>query len=281
MNILLAVDGSEHAAWATELLSALPLAKAPTITVLHVVEPLPAVHALFTPTERQAYTTAVREQLAQKRERGHALVKQSAERLRRRLKRVRVMVEEGPAADTILATAKQRQADLIVLGSRGLGQIRKLVMGSVSQRVTTYAGCSVLVVKEPMRRLKRLLVALDGSPYAEDAAVFVGSMFRRTSVRASAVYVWEFPDRIPVPESAAALIRERGALVMHRAGLAGGVEFATGRPAKQIVRIAQQQHAGLVVVGSRGLTGLKRFLLGTVSNEVVLQSPVSVLVFRR
>ncbi|MEW6681456.1 MAG: universal stress protein [Nitrospirota bacterium] len=281
MNILLAVDGSEHAAWATALLSALPLAKAPTITVLHVVEPLPEVRAMLTPTERHAYSTALREQVAEKRERGHALVKRPLERLRKRWTRVRAVVEEGPAADTILATAKRRKAELIVVGSRGLGHLQRFVMGSVSHRVTTYAPCSVLVVKEPPRHLKNVLMALDGSPYAADAAAFVGAMLARRQIRATAVCVWEFPDRIPVPASAKALVRERCARVMRRAGLADHVEFATGRPANEIARIARRKHAGLVVVGSRGLTGLKRFLLGTVSHEVILQSPASVLVFRR
>jgi nucleotide-binding universal stress UspA family protein len=93
--------------------------------------------------------------------------------------------------------------------------------------------------------------------------------------------VWESPERVPVPKSAVAIIKEQCALVMRRAGLESDFQFVIGHPAKEIVRIAQQKHVGLVVVGSRGLTGLKRFLLGGISHEVVLQSPASVLVFRR
>jgi nucleotide-binding universal stress UspA family protein len=281
MNIILAIDGSEYSTWAADFLSTLPLAKSPSVTVLHVVESIPAIQAMFTPSEKDAYVGALQRQMDRKRAAGQQLVANTTDQLKKRWKSVRGVVDEGPVANTIIRHARRENADLIVLGSRGLGHVRTFVMGSVSHKIITYAPCSVLVVKKPTRHLKKVLVALDGSPYAEDAAVFLGSLFTKSSIRPTAVSVWESPDRIPVPESAVAIIKERCRRSMQRAGLTADVQFVTGHPAKELVRIAQQKQVGLLVVGTRGLTGLKRFLLGGTSQEVVLHSPASVLVVRR
>lgn len=54
---------------------------------------------------------------------------------------------EGPAADAILSTAKTRSADLIVMGTRGMGSFEGLLFGSVSSKVAHYAPCPVMVVR--------------------------------------------------------------------------------------------------------------------------------------
>jgi nucleotide-binding universal stress UspA family protein len=54
---------------------------------------------------------------------------------------------EGPAADTILSVAEVRNADLIVMGTRGMGTIKGLLFGSIATKVSHHAPCSVLVVR--------------------------------------------------------------------------------------------------------------------------------------
>jgi nucleotide-binding universal stress UspA family protein len=54
---------------------------------------------------------------------------------------------EGPAADAILSVAEARKADLIVMGTRGMGAIKGLLFGSIATKVSHYAPCSVLVVR--------------------------------------------------------------------------------------------------------------------------------------
>ena len=60
--------------------------------------------------------------------------------------RVRAFVKAGPPARTIVAWAAERQVDLIVLGSRGLGSLEGFMLGSVSHKVTGLAECPVLVI---------------------------------------------------------------------------------------------------------------------------------------
>jgi len=56
-------------------------------------------------------------------------------------------LENGPPAETICEVAEKGGFDLIVIGHRGLGRIQRLLLGSVSTKVTTIAPCSVLVIK--------------------------------------------------------------------------------------------------------------------------------------
>lgn len=65
-----------------------------------------------------------------------------------------------------------------------------------------------------------------------------------------------------------------------RLGCSSEVEIVTGDPAEEIVRLAKIHKADLIVLGSRGLTGMKRILLGSVSSQIVEDAPCSVLVVK-
>jgi nucleotide-binding universal stress UspA family protein len=80
---------------------------------------------------------------------------------------------------------------------------------------------------------------------------------------------------------AAADIQEQLNEMMKKTGLKARPLFVLGHPVKEIVETARKKRVDLVVVGSRGMTGLKRFLLGGVSYHVVQYSPASVLIVRR
>ncbi|MDK1491216.1 universal stress protein [Sinorhizobium sp. 7-81] len=60
---------------------------------------------------------------------------------------VETRIEAGDYAETILAVAEEIGADMIVVGSRGLGRLRGMLVGSVSQKIVQHAHCSVLVVR--------------------------------------------------------------------------------------------------------------------------------------
>jgi nucleotide-binding universal stress UspA family protein len=73
------------------------------------------------------------------------------EKARKQLSEISIDVEEdsleGPAADALLAAAEAHNADLIVLGSRGMGSLKSLLLGSVSAKVTHNASCPVMIVR--------------------------------------------------------------------------------------------------------------------------------------
>ncbi len=75
-------------------------------------------------------------------------------------------------------------------------------------------------------------------------------------------------------------IEQQLQIYQKRLGCSSAVEIVTGDPAEEIVRLAKIYDADLIVLGSRGLTGMKRILLGSVSSQIVEDAPCSVLVVK-
>jgi nucleotide-binding universal stress UspA family protein len=139
-KILLAYDGSKHADAALEMAADLALRYGATIVLVHA---FPHVSDLFG-------TPQYEEMLAARTLQGEQLLGVGRLRIP-----VSVAVEpqllEGPPAQAILRVAAEDGCDLIVVGSRGRGQLAELMLGSVSMSVAHHAACPVLIVHEPAR----------------------------------------------------------------------------------------------------------------------------------
>jgi len=137
-KILLAMDGSSHAEEALKYVRDLALRDDAQVIVIHAVPPLPIF--LGEPERQRLISRNVVE--------GEQVADQAAEKLREAgVDDVIVEVLEGPPADAILRVAETRQCDLIVMGSRGHGELTSLLLGSVSHRVLAHAHVPVLVVR--------------------------------------------------------------------------------------------------------------------------------------
>jgi nucleotide-binding universal stress UspA family protein len=280
MRILLAVDGSKHSDWATDFLLKLPFTREPEIWVLNVVDSskLPGV---FLPSSRGGlYDKIVQDQMTKALTAAERLTVGVAKGLRTRWKKVVPLVEKGHIAEAIISKAKEGKADLIILGSRGLSKVQSLLLGSVSQKVTTYAPCSVLVVKSKCRAFKRVLIGWDGSKYSDDVVRFFNFEFQPGKIQGTALFIWEYPLPLYFPKMAIADIQEKLSEAIKKTGFRGAPLFVFGHPVKKIADTVRRHRVDLVAVGSRGLTGLKRFLLGGVSHNVLQYSPTSVLIVK-
>jgi len=135
-QIVVAVDGSPHSHRALEVAKELADRFEATLFL---------VHAYHHTSDLLGYEEF--EKLVARRELAGQAILDDA---RRRLGAVRVAVQEelleGPPAEAILAVARTRHAELIVMGTRGLGELKGLVLGSVSHKVMHAAQCPVLVV---------------------------------------------------------------------------------------------------------------------------------------
>ena len=188
---------------------------------------------------------------------------------------------------------------LVVVGSRGRGGIRRALMGSVSDSVVRHAHCPVLVVRgEPVTFPTRILLATDGSKEAElaastaaDLANSTGSELHVVSVFPGSAYVRPNYE-VRFPEAAERLRREARVqrqemldVQVERIREAGGdvaqTHIKTGETAQEIVALADEIDAGMVVMGSHGLGGLRRALIGSVAASVVPHAHCPVLVVRR
>ncbi|GAB4246369.1 MAG: universal stress protein [Thermoleophilia bacterium] len=133
-TIILGYDGSEGSGRAAELASTIAAAFDSTVIV---VVAFPSYPRISSPSKEDAV------EIMRAREIGEELTT----RLRDRGLRAETDVLEGPAADAILRAAEARGADLIVVGSRGYGQVAGLLLGSVSNRIAHEADRPVLVAR--------------------------------------------------------------------------------------------------------------------------------------
>jgi nucleotide-binding universal stress UspA family protein/nitrite reductase/ring-hydroxylating ferredoxin subunit len=188
-----------------------------------------------------------------------------------------VEIDGGEPADVVLTVADRRQADLVVVGNRGMGKVRRFRLGSVPERVATYAACDVLIrdTASPdegaSAHYDRILIATDGSPTATEAARKGFELALMLGADVTLAYVGD------------AML---GAIALERAGESApeGVEVQRrvldGDPADAICDLAEAEQHGLVVVGNKGMSGTRRFLLGSVPNRVAHQVPADVLIVR-
>jgi nucleotide-binding universal stress UspA family protein len=208
------------------------------------------------------------------------------------------VVREGLAADQILWEARSCRADALVMGWRGHGRFRRLLMGSVSRAVLRAAALPVLVVRRTPHRCAHIVVALDGSPAARRAIGFLVRCEPPIGGSVTVVTVLTTPTAPNHPwlsDLSAQVRREvaeeagkerRRALLSQKAAMAAlrksgwrvlGV-VRRGAPLYEVLRVVRAGHAGVLVVGKSRREGAKAAVLGSTAEGAVNESPVPVLV---
>lgn len=180
MKTLLVTDGSTYSEIANQMIKALRFPVGTDITILTVVpEPtlLGSINMNVIMGSSQERDKAKDEQ----QERAFELLESVSQTLGKRKLRADTMVRWGNPAEEILSVAEQEKASLIVIGAKGLTDPASYRLGSIALKVTKYSNSSVLLVrkktaslaeepsqKEGINRIKRVLIATDGSKYADD-----------------------------------------------------------------------------------------------------------------
>lgn len=295
MKILLAIDGSESAERAARVVSAAAWPAGSTVRVVSVVRPVVDA-SLGIPgvvTSAETMDRLLEAAVAEARR----VVGVVAAGLRTHGQTVEETVVEGRPASAIVDLAEEFHPDLLVVGSHGRGRVASMVLGSVSAEVVESARCSVLVVRSDA--ISRLVVADDSSPSAAAATQLVEHMpgFRGLPVRIVSVedrtpawYGWlgaesadeiqAFEDAITADRAARAATAAKDVTALNAAGLIADSSLRQGDPGHEIVAAAKDFSADLIVMGTRGQTGLTRLLLGSVARKVLQQAHCSVLVVR-
>ncbi len=136
-KILAAVDGSDNSLRAVE--NAMAIAERFDATLI-------LVHAYPHTSDLRGYADFAK-LVARRKRAGQAIIDGVRERLGEAPCTIEETLLEGPESDAILRVAESQAVDLIVMGTRGLGALKGVLLGSVSRKVIHYAACSVLVVK--------------------------------------------------------------------------------------------------------------------------------------
>lgn len=294
MRVLLAYDGSAGSMEGVALAAAIAWPSGSALQVLTVIEP--TMTPMSGPWDRGAVFSPELEDAV--RAYAHDTMRDAVERLSSPDRTVEGNVLHGRAATAIIDGARDVGADLVIVGSRGHGTIASLLLGSVASEVVDHAPCPVLVARRST--LSRVVFATDESPSARAAEailagwpVFAGLPIHVVSV-AHAVHPWTTgvaPTMYGlVLDAYAADLREAKlehqrmatgtAARLRDAGRQIDAEVRDGDAAGEIVAVAEQYGADLIVLGSRGRAGLTRILLGSVARSVLSGSTASVLIVR-
>jgi nucleotide-binding universal stress UspA family protein len=293
VRVLIASDGSPHAQRAVALTAAQAW---PSGTHIHVIvvddgwvrapEVLSPTPVVLEPDESAGHDPA-----------GSAA--QAARILKRPGWTVTSDVLMGRAASAIVEEGERFGADVVILGSRGRGPLGSLALGSVSAEVVDHAGRPVLVARDD-GPIRRVVLGDDGSDRAARGRRVLAEwpIFADVDVTVSCV------AHVPAPlHSAIAPTVLRKALADYQQSLeearrardraceAATAELAAagrrvtaqpgdGDPAEVLIDVAHASGADLIVVGSRGQTGLTRLMLGSVARNVLYGAACSVLVVR-
>ena len=297
MRILLAVDGSEPADRAAALIASMPPVKDARLWILAVAptrgEVFGATWGAPLPPDPDATDKTVIGAFLTAADRAADEILDARSDLG-----IETIVVRGRPASVIVERARELEVDLIVVGHRGRGTWASRLLGSVSAEVVDHAPCPVLVARDD--QLGPVVLAVDGSPDAAAATELVATwpLFRGLPVRVVGVVEDGFPyaaavapplyeesidrytEAVDAERSVRTVACDAAADRLRAAGLDASSEIRSGDPAHEVVAAAAATDAGLVVVGTRGLTGLRRLVLGSVARNVLLSAPCSVLVVR-
>ncbi len=278
-KILLADSGTGNTEAMMKALMEIPLVQRASITVLHVV-----------PSQVSAETMAERWE-AGGRTRAAAITNLSLDP-----SRVNAVLREGDPKDVVIRVAEEVDADLIIMGSRGLQGLKAILENSVSQYVFQLSSRPMLLVKDDLysiRPIKRVMVAMDKSDSAKEGLNIAISLLRDvkggeltlvhtvSSLKTKPFDVASTnPNSDPILMNALAEVK--------RYGIDYKLAAPEGKPGRRICELAEERNMDLIILGSpdrrpsiaKGLPDLDKVLGESLTDFVRVYAPCPVLLTR-
>ena len=294
MKILIAYDGSIHADSALEDLKWAGLPRNAQAIVLTATD-----WPMHAPRTWGMVDTGYGQEWTQRIAAAEQLAEAACNRIQTDFPEWDVQLETptGDAATVILEKAHAWTPDLIVVGTHGRSGFKRALLGSVSLKLSREAGSSVRIARPRLHEGPiHLLIGNDGSPQSEAAVNEVCRRFWPAGTEARVVAVHEVlvpanSERIAIGESIYGKINEdeyfrlrnsahEASEKLRHVGLVVSPVVEEGEPKEILVREARSWNADSLFVGARGLGGVERLLLGSVSSSVVTHAPCTVEVVR-
>lgn len=219
-----------------------------------------------------------------------------------------IVIDSGRPDEEILARAERRDADLVVMGTHGASGFKHLLLGSVTEKVLRQLACPVLTVpphvRMPSREVPflRIVCGVDFSEWSAAALAFAATLAAPAKATLVAVHTVEWPwpeppapsfDELP-PAQANALMEyrryvtdrashrlEAAVAEVARDGVAVETVVAHGKPQAELLRVADERGADLIVLGVHGRGALDQAVFGSTTNHVVRHARCPVLTVRR
>jgi len=201
--------------------------------------------------------------------------------------------EPGVAVEAIEAAIKAHGADLVVMGTHGRSGFQHAFLGSVAERTLRTVDCPVLAVKEApdeaAQPITRILVAVDFSRHSDRAIDVAAGLAERFAATVDVIHAFELPWDYALYEAPYTTDLEekiRASVTEKLEGLRAHFEASQlpltlhtrrGHPSVVIAKAAEEIGCQLIVMGTRGKTGLSHVLFGSVAERTIRTAPCSVL----
>ncbi|MEW6620714.1 MAG: universal stress protein [bacterium] len=202
---------------------------------------------------------------------------------------IKTICEEGEIYERVVDLAKSENYDLIVVGRRGLRRLERILVGSVTARIIGHTQKDVLVIPgDTVIGWENVLLATDGSKCSQGATERAISFTKSYHRELKVVSVVDVPTEFygEAPEVAETLIQQAKGFVdeVKEKAEADGIKVVTfvreGEAYKVITELAKNEKVDVIFMGSHGRTGLKRVLMGSVTEEVIGHTPCPVVVVK-
>ncbi|MDZ7952249.1 universal stress protein [Nostoc sp. DedQUE09] len=277
-RILLAVSGLGHAEEMLKTLKEIPSVQSAKVTILHVV---------------QAQNTATT--MTAKWENGGKILANAIQTLNLDPSQVSSILREGDPKDVVCQVADEIDADLIIMGSRGLKRLQSILSNSVSQYVFQLSSRPMLLVKDDIyvKRIKRIMVAIDNSDSAKNCLKLALFLLRdipggelilaniSTDFGGKKSEITQVnSDKNPVLAAAVAEAEKQG--IQSRSYI------SSGKPGEEICRLAEELNIDLLLLGSpdrrpsiaKSFVDIDRLIGSSLSDYVRVNATCPVLLAR-
>ncbi|MDZ8051055.1 MAG: universal stress protein [Aulosira sp. ZfuVER01] len=277
-KILLAVSGLGHAEEMLKALKEVPSIQTAKVTVLHVVN---------------AKSTA--SAMTEKWEEGGKILANAIQSLNLDPSQVSSILRQGDPKDVVCKVADEIDADLIIMGSRGLKRLQSILSNSVSQYVFQLSSRPMLLVKDDIyvKRINRVMVAMDNSDAAKHCLSLALFLLRdiqggqlilanvNTDLRGKSSELNEVtPEKNSVLAAAVA--------EAERQGVKTRCFSSSGKPGEEICRLAEELNVDLLLLGSpdrrpsvaKSFVDIDRLIGASLSDYVRVNATCPVLLAR-
>lgn len=206
---------------------------------------------------------------------------------------------EGNPSDQILEFIEDEGIDLTILGAGHRSWLGNVTLGSTSSYVLHHSPTATLIVhsRPSKRSVAKVMVALDGSPEADEGLGALAQLVDPQRCTIEVYSVAEPPQALPYPmlvpypaadvkgspeqeqrkKERAEQIALRGAEELRGSGFEATAQDLFGDPASTLIEVARHGGCDLVVVGSRGLSPVRRALFGSVSEPIVRKASAALV----
>ncbi|MBE9177143.1 universal stress protein [Oculatella sp. LEGE 06141] len=276
-KILLADSGIGNSEEMLKALMDIPMIQRAAVTVLHVVTPQSTSDMMTTKWEEGGKTLAT-----------------AIQNLQLDPGRVTAMLREGDPKDIVCRVAEEIDADLIIMGSRGLKRLQSILENSVSQYVFQLASRPMLLVKDDIyvRKINRVMVAIDKSGSAQEGVKLAMALLQGIP-GGQLILAHANPDMKLKPGEIAANPDEDPVLMpvtaeAKRRGISYKCVAPQGKPGARLCQVADEMNVDLLILGSperrpsiaKGLPDLDRLLGQSLSDYVRVYANCPVLLVR-